>query len=296
MALFFRFILTLACFGGLQVSIHGQDTIPDSLKNRLIVIDPLTSPTLKYYCLQESVFYESLLISNPVGDPMEFIARISLDSSTPINRSSLKLSTISSSSISDWMLGNYFDSIEINHARSSFLLEESEKIEQFFQKDRENELLQLAIITKELRDRNFTEQITVSSPNKKLEVKSKQEEEGIGKFALYILLTGGALTIYLVMAPSGGAKHGNSKAKRIELARRKRWLEKIRQKGWIDRTTYHFLLKKIDDLPAWLGGIKPPDQSAETAEGNESPVDLSKRKRGESVVRTKVTSEDKTSR
>jgi hypothetical protein len=296
MALFFRFILTLACFGGLQVSIHGQDTIPDSLKNRLIVIDPLTSPTLKCYCLQESVFYESLLISNPVGDPMEFIARISLDSSTPINRSSLKLSTISSSSISDWMLGNYFDSIEINHARSSFLLEESEKIEQFFQKDRENELLQLAIITKEIRDRNFTKKITSTPPSKKLEVISKQEEGGIEKFAIYILLTGGALIIYLVMAPSGGAKHGNSKAKRIELARRKKWLEHIRQKGWIDRTTYHFLLKKIDDLPAWLGGVNPPDQSVETAEGNESSVDLSKRKRGESVVRTKVTSEDKTSR
>jgi len=296
MALFFRFILTLACFEGLRVSIHGQDTIPDSLKNRLIVIDPLASPTLKYYCLQESVFYESLLISNPVGDPMEFIARISLDSSAPINRSSLKLSTISSSSISDWILGNYFDSIEINHARSSFLLEESEKIEQFFQKDRENELLQLAIITKEIRDRNFTEQITTSTPSKKIQAVSKQEEGGIEKFALYLLLSGGALTIYLVMAPSGGATHGNSKAKKIELARRKKWLEHIRQKGWIDRTTYHFLLKKIDDLPAWLGGINPPDQSAETAEGNETSVDLSKRKSGESVVKTKDTSEDNTSR
>ena len=58
---------------------------------------------------------------------MDFIARISLESSLSINRSPLKLSTISSSSISDWMLGNYFDSIEISRARSSFLLEESEK-------------------------------------------------------------------------------------------------------------------------------------------------------------------------
>jgi hypothetical protein len=292
MALFFRFILILACFEGLRVSTHGQDTIPDSLKNRLIVIDPLASPTLEYYCLQESFFYESLLNSNLVGQPMEFIARISLDSSASIKRSPLKLSTISSSSISDWLLGNYFDSIEINLARSSFLLEESEKIEQFLEKDREKELLELAIITKELRDRNFTEQITVSSPNKKLEVKSKKEEEGFGKFALYMLIAGGVISIYTVMAPSGGSTQGNAKAEKIELARRKRWLEKIRQKGWIDRTTYHFLLKKIDDLPAWLGGIKPLDQSTET----ETSVDLSKRKSGESVVITKDTSEDKTSR
>jgi len=292
MALFFRFILILTCFEGLGLSIHGQDTVPDSLKNRLIVIDPLASPTLEYYCLQESFFYESLLNPNPVGHPMEFIARISLDSSASINRPPLRLSTISSSSISDWMLGNYFDSIEISRARSSFLFEESEKIEQFFEKDREKGLLQLAIITKEIRDRNFTAQMTSSTLNKNVEVKSKQEEEGFGKFALYMLIAGGVFSIYAVMAPSGGSTQGNDKAEKIELARRKRWLEKIRQKGWIDRTTYHFLLKKIDDLPSWLGGIKPPDQST----GTETSVDLSKRKSGESVVITKDTSEDKTSR
>ena len=292
MALFFRFILILTCFEGLGLSIHGQDTVPDSLKNRLIVIDPLASPTLEYYCLQESFFYESLLNPNPVGHPMEFIARISLDSSASINRPPLRLSTISSSSISDWMLGNYFDSIEISRARSSFLFEESEKIEQFFEKDREKGLLQLAIITKEIRDRNFTAQMTSSTLNKNVEVKSKQEEEGFGKFALYMLIAGGVFSIYAVMAPSGGSIQGNTKAEKIELARRKRWLEKIRQKGWIDRTTYHFLLKKIDDLPTWLGGIKPPDQST----GTETSVDLSKRKSGESVVITKDTSEDKTSR
>ena len=292
MALFFRFILILTCFEGLGLSIHGQDTVPDSLKNRLIVIDPLASPTLEYYCLQESFFYESLLNPNPVGHPMEFIARISLDSSASINRPPLRLSTISSSSISDWMLGNYFDSIEISRARSSFLFEESEKIEQFFEKDREKGLLQLAIITKEIRDRNFTAQMTSSTLNKNVEVKSKQEEEGFGKFALYMLIAGGVFSIYAVMAPSGGSTQGNTKAEKIELARRKRWLEKIRQKGWIDRTTYHFLLKKIDDLPTWLGGIKPPDQST----GTETSVDLSKRKSGESVVITKDTSEDKTSR
>ncbi|MDC0368807.1 hypothetical protein OAN13_03845 [Opitutales bacterium] len=292
MALFFRFILILTCFEGLGLSIHGQDTVPDSLKNRLIVIDPLASPTLEYYCLQESFFYESLLNPNPVGHPMEFIARISLDSSASINRPPLRLSTISSSSISDWMLGNYFDSIEISRARSSFLFEESEKIEQFFEKDREKGLLQLAIITKEIRDRNFTAQMTSSTLNKNVEVKSKQEEEGFGKFALYMLIAGGVFSIYAVMAPAGGSTQGNDKAEKIELARRKRWLEKIRQKGWIDRTTYHFLLKKIDDLPTWLGGIKPPDQST----GTETSVDLSKRKSGESVVITKDTSEDKTSR
>jgi hypothetical protein len=292
MALLSRIILILACILGIRLSFYGQETIPDSLENRLLVIDPLTSPTLKYYCLQESFFAESLLHANSDDNPMDFIARITLESNSTINRSPLKLSTISSTSISDWMLGNYFDSIEISRNRSSFLLKESEKIDQFFEEDREKGLLQLAIITKEIRDRNFTEQLTSSTPSKKIQVVSKQEEGGMEKFALYLLLTGGVFTIYSVMAPSGGSTDDNSKAKKIELARRKKWLENIRQKGWIDRTTYHFLLKKIEDLPAWLGGIKPPNQST----GTETSVDLSKRKSGESVVRTKDTSEDKTSR
>ena len=292
MALLSRIILILACILGIRLSFYGQETIPDSLENRLLVIDPLTSPTLKYYCLQESFFAESILHANSADNPMDFIARITLEPSSSINRSPLQLSTISSSSISDWMLGNYFDSIEISRNRSSFLLKESEKIDQFFEEDREKGLLQLAIITKEIRDRNFTEQLTSSTPSKKIQVVSKQEEGGMEKFALYLLLTGGVFTIYSVMAPSGGSTDDNSKAKKIELARRKKWLENIKQKGWIDRTTYHFLLKKIEDLPAWLGGIKPPNQST----GTETSVDLSKRKSGESVVRTKDTSEDKTSR
>ena len=292
MALLSRIILILAGILGVRLSFFGQETIQDSWENRLLVIDPLTSPTLKYYCLQESFFPESILHANSADNPMDFIARITLEPSSSINRSTLKLSTISNSSISDWMLGNYFDSIEISRARSSFLLEESERIEQFFEENREKGLLQLAIITKEIRDRNFTEQLTSSTPSKKIQVVSKEEEGGIEKFAIYLLLAGGVFTIYSVMAPSGGSTDGNSKAKKIELARRKKWLEKIRQKGWIDRTTYHFLLKKIEDLPAWLGGIKPPNQST----GTETSVDLSKRKSGESVVRTKDTSEDKTSR
>ena len=56
MALFFRFILILACFEGPRVSIHGQDTIPGSLKNRLLVIDPLASPTLEVL-LPSGIFF-----------------------------------------------------------------------------------------------------------------------------------------------------------------------------------------------------------------------------------------------
>ena len=292
MALLFRFILIFACIAGPRVSFFGQETIPESFDYRLLVIDSLTSPTLEYYCLQESFFSESLIHSDSTDHPMDFIAQISLDSNSSFVTSSLLLSTVSSLSISDWLIGQYLDSIEFNIPLSSFLTEESDKIVQFYKTDREKRYHELALITQELRDRNHTEQTTASSPDKKLEI----DEEGIGKFALYLIIAAGIWAFYSVMAPAGMARKGNKKAEKIELARRKRWLEQIRQKGWIDRTTYHFLLKKIDNLSAWLGGINPPDQSAETAEDNETSVDLSKRKSGESVVRTKDTSEDKTSR
>jgi len=292
MVVSFRFALILACFADLGFSAYSKENFPNIFEDRLLVINPAASPTLKYYCLKESFFIGSLFYTDPNDQPVDSIAQISLDSHSSFETSNLILSTISSSSISDWLLGQYLDSIEVNIPHSSFLLEESYKIAQFFEADRKKRFHKLALITQELRDRNLTEQTTISSPNKKLDVKSKNEEEGFGKFSLYLIIGGGICAIYSVMAPAGGSKKGDGKAEKIELARRKRWLEQIRAKGWIDQTTYHFLLKKIDDLPAWLGGIKPPDQST----GTETSVDLSKRKSGESVVITKDTSEDKTSR
>jgi hypothetical protein len=292
----FRLTLILACFADLGFSAYSKENFTNIFEDHLLVIDPTKSPTLKYYCLKESFFIDSLFYTEPTDQPMDFIAKISLDSHSSFESSNLFPSTISSLSISDWLIGQYLDSIEFNIPLSTFLMGQSDKILQFHETDKEKRYHQLVLITQELRDRNHTEHTTISAPNKKLEVNSKKDEEGLGKFALYIIIAGGICSIYSVMAPSGTAKQGNTKAEKIEMARRKKWLEQIRQKGWIDRTTYHFLLKKIDDLPAWLGRINPPDQSAETAEGNETSVDLSKRKSGESVVKTKDTSEDNTSR
>jgi len=60
----------------------------------------------------------------------------------------------------------------------------------------------------------------------------------------------------------------------------------------MDRKKYLFLLKILEELPRWLGG--PPDQS--DTDEVDSSVDLSKRKSGDSVVKTKETSSDNTSR
>jgi hypothetical protein len=150
----------------------------------------------------------------------------------------------------------------------------------------------------EFEDRNLTYSSSPYAPTKdpKL-IKNKpitEEEEGFTKFALYLIIGAGICVIYSVLSPSGVSKKTPSKTK-IELARRKRWLEKVFERGWIDRPTYHFLLKKIETLPEWLGGIKPLKQTEEDYSSDTS-VDLSKRKSGESVVKTKDTSLDNTSR
>ena len=111
----------------------------------------------------------------------------------------------------------------------------------------------------------------------------------------YLLIGGGICIIYSVLAPNGASKQTSSNEK-IELARRKRWLEKVFERGWIDRPTYLFLLKKIETLPEWLGGIKPLKQTESEDYSSDTSVDLSKRKSGESVVKTKDTSLDNTSR
>jgi hypothetical protein len=126
---------------------------------------------------------------------------------------------------------------------------------------------------------------------------TEDKEEGFTKFALYLIIGGGICIIYSVLSPSGGSKQIIHPTKKIELARRKRWLEKVFERGWIDRPTYHFLLKKIETLPEWLGGIKTLKQSNDKDYYPQIlSVDLSKRKSGDSVVSTKETSSDKTSR
>lgn len=206
------------------------------------------------------------------------------------------------------------NSEKYNFYKTTFLLEcPSDQIESFdygsgfligigremidFSIDQQLKVIEeFALSEKLLVERNQTRDVKFNDAHKELKRTGNQQKEGgFAKFALYLLISGGALVIYSFLAPISNQEKKSTQEK-AEEARRKRWLKKIHNLGWIDRERYLFLLKRLESLPEWLGGINPPDQSAETGEGMETSVDLSKRKSGESVVKTKDTSEDNTSR
>jgi hypothetical protein len=283
-----------------KCALHSEknQTIESFCDNLFLLLDPTSLPTLEYICLKKTSEGNASIELIPTTYQVDQI--VDLDWAEPgfTIENSYQLSTIRSSLISEWLLGEYFEQIDLQWITQPFLKDKSVIFAAFLEKERQAEMNELAILNQQFEDRNLTYSSSPYAPTKdpKL-IKNKpitEEEEGFTKFALYLIIGAGICVIYSVLSPSGVSKKTPSKTK-IELARRKRWLEKVFERGWIDRPTYHFLLKKIETLPEWLGGIKPLKQTEEDYSSDTS-VDLSKRKSGESVVKTKDTSLDNTSR
>ena len=268
--------------------------------NWVLLFDPTSLPTLEYICLKKPSEGNASIELNPTTYQVDQIARSDWVAPNLTGEDAYQLSTISSSLISEWLLGEYINQIDLQWINQPFLLDKSTLFATFLEKEKQAEMKALAELNQQFEDRNLTyssSQYDLGKDPKleKTKANSKNPEEGFSKYALYLIIGGGICVIYSVLAPSGGSNKSPSK-KKIELARRKRWLEKIFEKGWIDRSTYHFLLHKIETLPEWLGGIKTLKQPDDKDYSSDMSVDLSKRKSGDSVVSTKETSSDKTSR
>ena len=298
----YRLILFIVIHLTLRTSGYSENNqvTETFLGEKVIILNPDLPPTIEYICLKNdrpdidyNYFWEKNL-------QVEQITDLGWEKNHTYLGNSFYLSTISSSSISDWLLGKYLENIDTELPLESFLFEESNKIEAFLNKQREIQLKELFELNIDLADRDLTNPPSTTNIDPKLKAhnpKNPSSDQGFGKFAFYLIIGGGICLIYSVLAPSGTSQKGDSKTEKIKLARRKRWLAKIFEKGWIDRPTYHFLLQKIENLPEWLGGIKPTNQSTDgILTDDETSVDFRRRKRGESVVRTKDTSEDKISR
>lgn len=298
----YRFILFIVIHLTLRTSGYSENNqvTETFLGEKVIILNPDLPPTIEYICLKNdrpdidyNYFWEKNL-------QVEQITDLGWEKNHTYVGNSLYLSTISSSSISDWLLGKYLENIDTELPLESFLFEESNKIEAFLNEQREIQLKELFELNIDLADRDLTNPPSTTNIDPKLKAhnpKNPSSDQGFGKFAFYLIIGGGICLIYSVLAPSGTSQKGDSKTEKIKLARRKRWLAKIFEKGWIDRPTYHFLLQKIENLPEWLGGIKPTNQSTDgILTDDETSVDFRRRKSGESVVRTKDTSEDKISR
>jgi hypothetical protein len=267
----------------------------DFWAHKMIQIDPTAPPTLEFICLENDPLGTLSQYINNIPHSFESIIDVNFDHNSSANEENFYLSSVSSESINQWLVRQYIKNIELNLKIKPFLNEESSRIAKFLQNQKEIQLEELAQLNEELAEMNMTDNFKRNKPNEMLKNKRKPsgENDDFTQFALYLIIGGGVCLIYSVLAPPGSSTANGDKTTKIKLARRKRWLDKVFEKGWIDRPTYHFLLKRIETLPRWLGGIKPTHQSENASEKS---VTLSRRNKGESVVKTKDTSEDKTSR
>ena len=293
------FVLYLFFYCGEKVQANEQHLESSFLDSKILLIHSSSSPTLEFVCLKNSALKDLRYFSSSADNPFTQIIDIELDPNASSLSEKFFLSTISSETINHWFVKQYLEKFEVNLAIKPFLLEESSRISNFLENQKEIQLEELVSLNEEMADRNISKPVVVAKTDSTLN-KSKpastNSEEGFTKFALYLIIAGGACMIFSLLAPTNSKGKVGGKVGKIELARRKRWLERILQRGWIDRPTYNFLLKRIENLPEWLGGLKTPVQSPETEVEPETSVAFSKRNNGESVVKTIDTSSDKTSR
>jgi len=291
--------LVWVCFEGKVFSAEEKQSAENYIAQRILVLNPNAPPTLEYICLKKRAEENASLELIPTVYQIGRVAELNWETDDSLSNIHYDLSTINNSLLSEWLLGEYFDQIEIQWRNQPFLFNKSELFAAFLEKKHQEKLEEIAAINERFKDKNFSYSSSNSiskDPNlRKKKPFAEETEKGITKYALYLLIGGGICAAYSVLAPSV-ATGGNPSRSKVILARRKRWLEKVFKKGWIDRPTYHFLLKKIESLPEWLGGVKQKNQSENTDYSSDISVDLSKRKSGESVVKTKDTSLDKTSR
>lgn len=303
----------------------GQAELPYSLHNRVFILNKTDSPRLELICLTNQINHGNFQYIKLYQNPMESVLYPILENNHREIERPIYISKVLTSEFNEWMLEqpllsnpieiedeNENSWLQYDFLKTNFLLDQtSQQIESFdygpgfligisreiinFSIEQQLRVLdEYALSQKILSERNNTQKANFNPAHEELKREvNENEKSGFAKFAMYILIAGGAFFIYSALAPTG-SKGKKSTLAKIEEARRKRWLTKIYNLGWIDREKYLFLLKRLEELPRWLGGIKPPGQS--DADELDSSVDLSKRKSGDSVVNTKETSSDNTSR
>ncbi len=174
---------------------------------------------------------------------------------------------------------------ELNHL--SFLVDKDEEIADFlvsFYNEQENILFKS-------RSKIVLEPASLKSANQDLKREGKKEFD-----STILLIIAGAVILVIVAilkSPSIIERRKEHKTRAV----RKRWLTRLVAKGLIDSNTHGRIIRHIDDLPRWISAkefahLDFPSTGADP----ELEVALRRRKSGESVVKTKDTSLERTSR
>jgi len=194
-----------------------------------------------------------------------------------------EISTVLCNSIDLYILQEELNRIDLSHNSLSFLANKQDIINQF------------------VADFDFREQELLLSSHfrtpKSTSVSQKTKNEERNEFDSSIwFMVGGALLLTILGYMQAPRFLFRSKQGKVR-AMRKKWVNTLREKGIIDANKKGILLSQLDRLPNLisreeLSHLDLPLSGADP----ELEKALRRRKRGESVVKTKETSLDKTSR
>jgi len=247
-------------------------------------IDLTSKPRLQYLCLRKldplslgfSYLQEEGSEVNNIGSSKDFNAT-----------GKLFISNVSYLALEQHLLNLSENPVQNELSNNSFLVDKDEAIADFLVNYyNEQESLLFANKSKDEKESN-----TLNSANQSL----KKEKKSKFDYSVFIWVVLAGLIVYFAFyqSPSIISK---SATKRIHAQRRK-WLAHLLSSGRIETSIYNLLLNQIDDLPRLIKTKEFAHLDLPTSgPDSELEVALRRRKRGESVVSTKETSLERTSR
>ena len=247
-------------------------------------IDLTSKPRLQYLCLRKldplslgfSYLQEEGSEVNNIGSSKDFNAT-----------GKLFISNVSYLALEQHLLNLSENPVQNELSNNSFLVDKDEAIADFLVNYyNEQESLLFANKSKDEKESN-----TLNSANHSL----KKEKKSKFDYSVFIWVILAGLIVYFAFyqSPSIISK---SATKRIH-AQRRRWLALLFSSGRIETSIYNLLLNQIDDLPRLIKTKEFAHLDLPTSgPDSELEVALRRRKRGESVVSTKETSLERTSR
>ena len=247
-------------------------------------IDLTSKPRLQYLCLRKldplslgfSYLQEEGSEVNNIGSSKDFNAT-----------RKLFISNVSYLALEQHLLNLSENPVQNELSNNSFLVDKDEAIADFLVNYyNEQESLLFANKSKDEKESN-----TLNSANQSL----KKEKKSKFDYSVFIWVVLAGLIVYFAFyqSPSIISK---SATRRLH-AQRMRWLKHLHTSGRVETANYNFLLSHVDDLPRLIrekefAHLDLPTTGADPA----LEVALRRRKRGESVVSTKETSLERTSR
>jgi len=247
-------------------------------------IDLTSKPRLQYLCLRKldplslgfSYLQEEGSEVNNIGSSKDFNAT-----------GKLFISNVSYLALEQHLLNLSENPVQNELSNNSFLVDKDEAIADFLVNYyNEQESLLFANKSKDEKESN-----TLNSANQSL----KKEKKSKFDYSVFIWVVLAGLIVYFAFyqSPSIISK---SATRRLH-AQRMRWLKHLHTSGRVETANYNFLLSHVDDLPRLIrekefAHLDLPTTGADPA----LEVALRRRKRGESVVSTKETSLERTSR